>query len=98
MNEVMQGIRVIKYFAWEESFLDKIKLIRTDEVATLKKGSYIRAGTAFIWTGTPLLVSIATFATFTLSGNDLTAETAFTALGSLLYLLPTALPFSDVNL
>jgi ABC-type multidrug transport system fused ATPase/permease subunit len=80
MNEVMQGIRVIKYFAWEESFLQKIQEIRLAEVATLKKGSYIRAATAFIWTGTPLLVSIATFATYTLAGNDLTAEAAFTAL------------------
>lgn len=31
-NEIMQGIRVIKYFAWESSFVNKITDIRNREV------------------------------------------------------------------
>ncbi len=31
-NEIIQGIRVIKYFAWESSFVNKITDIRNKEV------------------------------------------------------------------
>lgn len=80
MNEIMQGIRVIRYFAWEPSFSDRVRSVRNDELASLRKSAYLRAFTGFLWTGTPLLVSLATFVAFTLAGNQLTAEAAFTAL------------------
>lgn len=37
--------------------------------------------TVFFWTSTPLFVSIVTFTAYTLLGNQLDAETAFTAIG-----------------
>lgn len=80
MNEVLQGIRIIKFFAWENSYMNKINEIRDFELKTLRASSYLVAGTMFSWAATPLLVSIAAFATFTLTGNTLTAEVAFTSL------------------
>lgn len=80
VNEVLQGIRVIKFFAWESSFNDKIGTIRADELRTLKKSAYLKVITMFFWTSTPLFVSVITFTTYTLLGNTLDAETAFTAL------------------
>jgi ABC-type multidrug transport system fused ATPase/permease subunit len=80
MNEIMQGIRVIRYFAWEPSFIDRVRNVRNDELSTLRTSAYLRAFTGFLWTGTPLLVSLSTFVAFTLAGNQLTAEAAFTSL------------------
>ena len=37
MNEVLQGIRVIKFFAWEISFSERISEVRGQELAQLRK-------------------------------------------------------------
>jgi ATP-binding cassette subfamily C (CFTR/MRP) protein 2 len=42
MNEVLNGIRVIKFFAWENSFINKIGDIRDKELQTLKSTLYLR--------------------------------------------------------
>ncbi len=81
MNEVLNGIRVIKFFAWEQSFLDQILGIRKAELSTLKKTLFWRAVAAIFWTATPALVAATTFMIFSLTGNELTAEIAFTSLG-----------------
>lgn len=80
INEILQGIRVIKYFAWENSFEAKVSGLRSDEVSVLKKNQYVKCVTRLLWQASPLLVSIATFALYTILGNKLTAEKAFTAL------------------
>lgn len=43
MNEILDGIKVLKLYAWEPSFADKIGDIRHDEVTTLKKAAYLGA-------------------------------------------------------
>lgn len=79
-NEVLSGIRVIKFFAWEESFLSKIAQVRSLELSTLKESVYFRAFTAFIWSSTPLFVAAISFAIFVLRNGTLTAEIAFPAI------------------
>jgi ATP-binding cassette subfamily C (CFTR/MRP) protein 1 len=80
INEVLQGIRVIKYFAWERSFEEKVAEVRQTEIDALQAGARIRAWTAFLWTASPVIVSLATFGVFTFLGHDLTPEIAFPAL------------------
>jgi len=36
MNEVLFGIHVVKFYAWEEHFLDKIRVLRDAELKSLK--------------------------------------------------------------
>jgi ATP-binding cassette subfamily C (CFTR/MRP) protein 1 len=55
-NEVLQGIRVIKFFVWESKFLKQISEVRKNELAMLKKLSMIRATNMLIWVMMPLLV------------------------------------------
>jgi ABC-type multidrug transport system fused ATPase/permease subunit len=80
INEVLQGIRVIKYFAWERSFEAKVAEVRQVEIDALQKGARIRAYTTFIWVASPVFVSLATFGVFTFLGHALTPEIAFPAL------------------
>ncbi|PRP77615.1 hypothetical protein PROFUN_00476 [Planoprotostelium fungivorum] len=80
MNEILNGIRIIKFFAWEDSFIQRIANIRQAEVNIMMKGLLVRAVAIFLWMASPLLVSTVTFAVYTLLGNDLSAEVAFSAL------------------
>ena len=82
MNEILDGIKVLKMYAWEPSFAKKIQKIRNEEVATLKKMSYLGAVQTFMFTAAPFMVSLASFATFVLvdEANILNAEVAFVSL------------------
>ena len=80
INEVLQGIRVVKYFAWETNFMKKIGLIREDELKTLRESSILQAVATSIWALTPVLVALSSFACYSILGNQLDSVTAFTAL------------------
>uniref|UniRef100_A0A182IP70 ABC-type glutathione-S-conjugate transporter n=1 Tax=Anopheles atroparvus TaxID=41427 RepID=A0A182IP70_ANOAO len=82
MNEVLSGIKVLKLYAWEPSFEQQILKIRDKEVKVLKHAAYLNAGTSFIWSCAPFLVSLVTFATYVLvdEKNVLNASTAFVSL------------------
>ena len=77
---VLQGIRVIKYFAWERSFIGKVNAIREREMALVWKNSLWGIASVFLWSGSPMLVGLITFSLFVWGGNDLTPSTAFAAL------------------
>ncbi|XP_062546114.1 multidrug resistance-associated protein 1 isoform X17 [Armigeres subalbatus] len=82
MNEVLSGIKVLKLYAWEPSFEQQILRIRDKEVKVLKSAAYLNAGTSFIWSCAPFLVSLITFAVYVLSDekNVLTPVKAFVCL------------------
>ncbi|GIZ02574.1 multidrug resistance-associated protein 1, partial [Caerostris extrusa] len=94
MNEIINGIKVLKLYAWENSFIKEVMNIRYMEVASLKAQAYLNGCVTFIFTSAPFLVSLASFATFVLidSNNVLDANKAFVSL-SLFNILrvPTAL-------
>lgn len=58
MNEVLNGMKVLKLYAWELSFKDKISAIRNVELETLRKYAYLSAFGTFTWTCAPFLVSL----------------------------------------
>jgi len=57
MNEILNGIKVLKLYAWEPSFEQQVLKIRDREVHVLKQAAYLNAGTSFIWSCAPFLVS-----------------------------------------
>jgi len=58
MNEVLNGIKVIKLYAWEDHFQQDVAAIRQKELVTLRTTAYLNAISAFTWTSAPFLVSI----------------------------------------
>uniref|UniRef100_A0A5S6QET3 ABC-type glutathione-S-conjugate transporter n=1 Tax=Trichuris muris TaxID=70415 RepID=A0A5S6QET3_TRIMR len=82
VTEILNGIKVLKLYAWETSFEKQIKKIRSDEIKLLKRLAYLRAFVSFLWTCAPFLVVVVVFATYVLSdpNNILDPQTAFVAL------------------
>lgn len=79
-NEVLGGMKIIKLYAWERPYTEKINGIRERELHHLFKYKLLQVSLRVLWSIVPTLVSICSFATYTAMGHDLTAATAFTAL------------------
>lgn len=73
MTEILRGIRVVKLYAWEDTFQTKIEKLRSAELKSLKGRKYLDAMCVYFWATTPVLISILTFTTYSLLGNTLTA-------------------------
>uniref|UniRef100_A0A2K5RIC6 Multidrug resistance-associated protein 1 n=1 Tax=Cebus imitator TaxID=2715852 RepID=A0A2K5RIC6_CEBIM len=58
MNEILNGIKVLKLYAWELAFKDKVLDIRQEELKVLKKSAYLAAVGTFTWVCTPFLASV----------------------------------------
>ncbi|XP_053309482.1 ATP-binding cassette sub-family C member 3 [Spea bombifrons] len=82
MNEILNGIKVLKLYAWEPSFEQKVLEIRSKELNVLKKSAYLNALSTFAWTSAPFLVALTTFAVYVTvdENNILDAEKAFVSL------------------
>uniref|UniRef100_A0A8C9SM16 ATP-binding cassette, sub-family C (CFTR/MRP), member 3 n=1 Tax=Scleropages formosus TaxID=113540 RepID=A0A8C9SM16_SCLFO len=82
MNEILNGIKVLKLYAWENSFKDKVLEIRQKELNVLRKMAYLGALSTVAWTSAPFLVALTSFAVYVMvdENNVLDAEKAFVSL------------------
>ncbi|KAI7902298.1 P-loop containing nucleoside triphosphate hydrolase protein [Cokeromyces recurvatus] len=81
VNELLQGIRMIKYFAWEDNWEKKIHEARHDEIKKLIKTIINNICNSFIFLAVPVLVTVGTFIWYTkVAGNELTASVAFVSI------------------
>lgn len=51
MNEVLQGIRQIKFFAWESKWGERVMEARKTELKHLRTGYLSELGFNFLWQG-----------------------------------------------
>uniref|UniRef100_A0A4W3IKJ1 Multidrug resistance-associated protein 1 n=1 Tax=Callorhinchus milii TaxID=7868 RepID=A0A4W3IKJ1_CALMI len=82
MNEILNGIKVIKLYAWELAFKEKVMQIRRKELKVLKNAAYFSAVSTFTWICAPFLVALSSFAVYVLVNehNVLDAQKAFVSL------------------
>ena len=82
MNEILNGIKVLKLYGWEQAFMDDILKIRNRELNNLKTINYIGCVLQCLWYCAPFFVSFVSFAIYVLidSDNQLTATKAFVSL------------------
>uniref|UniRef100_A0A8C5A8A0 ABC-type glutathione-S-conjugate transporter n=1 Tax=Gadus morhua TaxID=8049 RepID=A0A8C5A8A0_GADMO len=82
MNEILNGMKILKLFAWEPSFQTQVEGIRGQELQVMRKFAYLNSFSTFIFYCAPSLVSLATFGVFVAvsSENVLDAEKAFTSI------------------
>ncbi|KAM9035584.1 multidrug resistance-associated protein 1 isoform X2 [Sarcophilus harrisii] len=82
LNEILQGIKILKLYAWEPSYQKKIIEIREHELEIQKSAGYLTVFSMLTLTCIPFLVSLATFGVYFLldDGNVLTANKVFTSI------------------
>lgn len=80
MNEIVTGIKVLKLYAWEDSFIDKVNSIRAEERNTLKDMCKYNAGVDSAFRAIPFLVKACSFGMFLLTGGHLDPTIAFTSI------------------
>ncbi|RUP47989.1 ABC transporter type 1, transmembrane domain-containing protein [Jimgerdemannia flammicorona] len=64
MNEIIGGIKIVKLYAWEKPFVNKVNEAREDEVKFLKQFGQGIAWITVMFTVAPYLVSIACFGVY----------------------------------
>ena len=80
-NEILQNIRIIKYFAWERRFGQIVGEKRAIELKTLRNKYLLFTSAATVWFGVPLLITLFSFMLYTVvEKRPLIPSVAFTAL------------------
>ena len=80
MSQLLHGIRVVKFHAWESSLRSEVQAVRQREVdARIRLLSTDVLASAF-WVGTSTLVAFASLSAFVLLGGELSAPLVFSCL------------------
>ncbi|KAL5511261.1 hypothetical protein ACEPAH_4476 [Sanghuangporus vaninii] len=79
-NEVLQGIRLIKLYAWEVFYSHQLASLREKEIAKIRRITYARSFLFSVVTIIPIAASILSFITYALSGHALDPAIIFSSL------------------
>ena len=80
-NEILQNIRIIKYFAWEQRFEELVGEKRKVELKALRNKYILWTFAATVWFGVPLLITFFSFFLYTVvEKRPLIPSVAFTAI------------------
>lgn len=81
MNELLQAMRIVKFFAWEGEFRKRILAIRETELKSIRSRLMQNLWISNVWFIIPILIMLSVFWAYTMiTGHKLTATIAFTAL------------------
>lgn len=95
VNEVVGGIRVVKQFAWEQPYSERIAELRAKEMSYHRVRLYLRSLNLALAFATPTIATVLSFTTYALVGNQLDAAILFSSL-SFFTLLRTPLQFLPI--
>uniref|UniRef100_A0AAF5PGH3 ABC-type glutathione-S-conjugate transporter n=1 Tax=Wuchereria bancrofti TaxID=6293 RepID=A0AAF5PGH3_WUCBA len=83
MSEILNGIRIIKFYAWEKSMQQLVLEIREKEIAVLREIALYNAAISLTWSCAPFLVAVVTFGLYVKidpQHNQLTPQVTFVGL------------------
>ncbi|KXN85925.1 ATP-dependent bile acid permease [Leucoagaricus sp. SymC.cos] len=80
LNELIGAVKFIKFFAWEDRWIDRAMDARQNELRWMVKARLNSVMFYFLWSCAPILVSITSFFVYVLQGHVLDVSTAFTAI------------------
>ncbi|CAH1795308.1 unnamed protein product [Owenia fusiformis] len=88
MSEILNGVKVLKLYGWEESFQKKVTEIRNKELSLIRTAQLLNAATSMTWFCGTFIVSLVSFTVFLKISDEniLTADRTFVSL-SLINLL-----------
>lgn len=81
MNEILQGIKAVKFYAWESPFSVAVKDLRSEEVKKLYKTVWVKSAVITVLMALPALISVITFTFYAaVFDQELKAEKIFPGL------------------
>ncbi|KAI0701717.1 multidrug resistance-associated ABC transporter [Earliella scabrosa] len=79
-TEVLSGIRLIKYYAWEVFYANKVGSLREQEVGTIVRLAAARSSLIGVVSVIPILATVFSIITYARTGHILDVATIFTSL------------------
>uniref|UniRef100_A0A8D3E2G4 ABC-type glutathione-S-conjugate transporter n=1 Tax=Scophthalmus maximus TaxID=52904 RepID=A0A8D3E2G4_SCOMX len=100
MNEILSGVKILKFYAWEEAFLRKVGVLREGELKNLKRSQILYAISLASFNSSSFLIALSVFGVYVLfdERNVLDAQKIFVSV-ALINILKTPLsqlPFMNV--
>ena len=83
IEELLQGIRVIKSYAWETPLANEVEKVRKAELRNLGIMLFFSAVSLSVAFITPVAVGLISFYVYASQGNELTASTVFTTFAAI---------------
>ncbi|KAG5461125.1 MAG: hypothetical protein BJ554DRAFT_6729, partial [Olpidium bornovanus] len=81
MSEILTAIKLIKFYAWELPFSDRLAEIRASEMALIKKNMYYKSFNFMVVFAIPVFVALTCLSVYVFAfGIKLTASVSFTVL------------------
>jgi ABC-type multidrug transport system fused ATPase/permease subunit len=80
LQELLGGMKLIKFFAWENPFLDRISGYRKHEISHVRSILLIRAANTAVAMSTPAMASVVAFLVYAGTGHQLTPSVVFSSL------------------
>lgn len=80
VSEAIKGIKLVKLYAWELSFVKRILGARARELEYLRKMAITQAWSSTIVSSLPTMLTVAVFVAYALSGRPLDAAVVFPAI------------------
>ncbi|KAI0827335.1 multidrug resistance-associated ABC transporter [Trametes gibbosa] len=80
LNELIGAVKFIKFFAWEDRWIQRALDAREVEMKWMIKARINSICFSLIWTCAPILVSVSAFFVYVAQGHELSVGTAFTAI------------------
>ncbi|KAL0573710.1 hypothetical protein V5O48_008254, partial [Marasmius crinis-equi] len=77
LYELIGAMRLTKFFAWEERWIDRVMDARRKELKWVVKARVNSIMFYTLWLSAPILLSIVSFAAYVAQGNGLTVSKAF---------------------
>jgi ABC-type multidrug transport system fused ATPase/permease subunit len=80
LQEILGGMRIVKFMAWENPFLDRLRHIRGMELKYVRKLLVVRSAMMGFALSLPVLAAILSFITYKLTSHNLQAATIFSVI------------------
>lgn len=80
LQELLGGMKIIKYFSWEVPYLKRIEELRSKEMSYIRSLLLIRSANNAIAVSLPALASVISFVVYAATGHSLSAANIFSSL------------------
>ncbi|XP_070780875.1 multidrug resistance-associated protein 1-like [Enoplosus armatus] len=92
MNEILSGVKILKFYAWEEAFLRRVGILRDGELNALKKSQILHSISLASFNSSSFLIAFSVFGVYVLidERNILDAQKIFVSV-ALINILKTPL-------